>query len=136
MNDCQRTSQSANYPLKNDKDFLYNYLMKNNCKSPPQVVSPFQSLSSENAKQKKFPGLNSADKSPYNDFINHNQNQHKNSIQMKQVQKMKSETSLTSMDLKSEMPNKVKIDHLAATKINESNANAYDVIRAAHNNSV
>lgn len=110
--------------------------MKNNCKSPPQVVSPFQSLSSENAKSKKFPGLNSADKSPYNDFINHSQNQHKNSMQMKQVQKMKSETSLTSMDLKSEMPNKVKIDNLAATKINESNANAYDIIRAAHNNSI
>ena len=48
---------------------------------------------------------------------------------------MKSETSLTSMDLKSE----IKKDAASGNNgmsFSETNPNSYDVIRAAHNNSI
>ena len=48
---------------------------------------------------------------------------------------MKSETSLTSMDLKSEIKKDPAPVNNAVT-FAETNPNSYDVIRAAHNNSI
>lgn len=55
---------------------------------------------------------------------------------MKQVPKIKSEASLTSSDVKTESPLKDPFNANNIMSYTETNPNAYDIMRAHHNNSI